>query len=69
MLTDVEIKILEKTLDFAPMQLQINDPELNQDFKDLQKPAFIFGTSGKISVKLQHFQQNLAKTLPEDTPG
>ena len=34
MLTDAEIKILEKTLDFAPMQLQINEPELKQDFKD-----------------------------------
>ena len=34
-LTDAEIKILEKRLDFAPMQLQINEPELNQDFKDL----------------------------------
>ena len=26
--------MLEKTLDFAPMQLQINEPELKQDFKD-----------------------------------
>ena len=34
-LTDAEIKILEKRLDFAPMQLQINEPQLNQDFKDL----------------------------------
>ena len=34
MLTDAEIKMLEKTLDFAPMQLQINEPELKQDFKD-----------------------------------
>ena len=34
MLTDTEIKILEKRLDFAPMQLQINEPELKQDFED-----------------------------------
>ena len=34
MLTDAEIKILKERLDFAPTQLQINEPELKQDFKD-----------------------------------
>ena len=34
MLTDTEIKILEERLDFAPTQLQINEAELKQDFKD-----------------------------------
>ena len=34
-LTDAEIKILEKGLDFAPIQHKINEPELKQDFKDL----------------------------------
>ena len=34
MLTDGEIKILEKGLDFAPIQRKINEPELKQDFKD-----------------------------------
>ena len=33
-LTDAEIKILEKGLDFAPLQCKINEPELKQDFKD-----------------------------------
>ena len=32
-LTDAEIKILEKGLDFAPLQGKINEPELKQDFK------------------------------------
>ena len=34
MLTDGEVKILEKGLDFAPIQRKINEPELKQDFKD-----------------------------------
>ena len=34
MLTDAEIKILEKGLDFASMQRMINEPALKQDFKD-----------------------------------
>ena len=34
MLTDAEIKILEKGLDFVPIQCMINEPALKQDFKD-----------------------------------
>ena len=34
MLTDAEIKILEKGLDFASIQRMINEPALKQDFKD-----------------------------------
>ena len=33
-LTDTEIRILEKGLDFAPIQNKINEPELRTDFKD-----------------------------------
>ena len=33
-LTDAEIKKLEKGLDFAPLQRKINEPELKQNFKD-----------------------------------
>ena len=33
-LTDLEIKVLEKGLDFAPIQRKINEPELKQDFED-----------------------------------
>ena len=33
-LTDLEIKVLEKGLDFAPIQSKIIEPELRQDFAD-----------------------------------
>ena len=33
-LTDAEIKVLEKELDFAPIQPKINEPELKQDFNN-----------------------------------
>ena len=33
-LIDIEIKILEKGLDFAPIQRKINEPELRQDFAE-----------------------------------
>ena len=33
-LSDNEIKVLEKGLDFAPIQRKINEPELRSDFGD-----------------------------------
>ena len=33
-LTDTEIRILEKALDFAPIQNKINEPELRSDFEE-----------------------------------
>ena len=33
-LTDSEIKVLEKGLDYAPIQSKINEPELRNDFKE-----------------------------------
>ena len=33
-LTDNEIKVLEKGLDFAPIQRKINEPELRSDFEE-----------------------------------
>ena len=33
-LTDVEIKVLEKGLDYAPIQKKINEPELRRDFEE-----------------------------------
>ena len=33
-LTDAEIKVLEKGLDFAPIQRKINEPELMLDFNE-----------------------------------
>ena len=32
--SDVEIKVLEKGLDFAPIQNKINEPELRKDFEE-----------------------------------
>ena len=40
-LTDAEIKILEKGLDFAPLQCKINEPELKQDFKGFCKSMWL----------------------------
>ena len=37
MLTDAEIKVLEKVLEFAPIQRKINEPELKQDFNDFSR--------------------------------
>ena len=33
-MTDNEIRILEKGLDFAPIQTKINEPKLRNDFED-----------------------------------
>ena len=33
-MTDTEIRILEKGLDFAPIQNKINEPELRTDFEE-----------------------------------
>ena len=33
-LTDTEIKVLEKGLDFAPIQKKLNEPELRSDFNE-----------------------------------
>ena len=33
-LTDIEIKVLEKGLDYAPIQNKINEPELRRDFEE-----------------------------------
>ena len=33
-LTDIEIKVLEKGLDYAPIQGKINEPELRRDFEE-----------------------------------
>ena len=36
-LTDIEIKVLEKGLDFAPIQNKINEPELRCHFQELSR--------------------------------
>ena len=34
---DFEIKLLEKALDFAPIQIKINELELRYDFEDFSR--------------------------------
>ena len=36
-LSDMEIKILEKGLDYVPIQSKINQPELRRDFEDFAR--------------------------------
>ena len=36
-LTDTEIKVLEKNLDFAPIQKKLNEQELRSDFNEFCK--------------------------------
>ena len=36
--TNIEIKVLEKGLDFAPTQIKLNEPELRQDFAEFYRP-------------------------------
>ena len=33
-LSDTEIRLLEKDFDFAPIQNKLNEPELRRDFKE-----------------------------------
>ena len=40
-LTEDEIKVLEKGLDFAPIQRKVNEPELRQDFEDFCRRMMI----------------------------
>ena len=71
-LTDAEIKLLEKGLDFAPIQWKINEPELKQNFNDFcrrMRLKWYFRDETQEFSELQHFQQNLPGTLPKDTPA
>ena len=36
-LSEIEIQVLEKGLDFTPIQKSINEPELRKDFEDLSR--------------------------------
>ena len=36
-LSEIEIQVLEKGLDFAPIQRSINEPELRKDFEDFSR--------------------------------
>ena len=39
-LTDTEIKVLQKGLDFAAIQRKLNEPELRGDFKEQANSIF-----------------------------
>ena len=41
----MEIKILEKGLDYAPIQIKIKKPELRRDFEDFARWMNLNGTS------------------------
>ena len=44
-LTDIEIKVLDKGLDYAPIQNKINEPELRRDFEEFcrrMRPKWYF---------------------------
>ena len=45
MLTEIEIKILEKGLGYAPIQNKINEPELKQDFEEFYRKMRLNGIS------------------------
>ena len=61
-LSDAEIKVLEKELDFAPIQRKINEPELREDFEEFcccmrvkwhfrNEPSVSFSTKPAFSSK------------------
>ena len=39
-LADTEIKVLEKGLDFAPIQSKLKQPKLRGDFKDFKERTY-----------------------------
>ena len=49
-LTDIEIKILEKRLDFAPIQNKINDPELRSDFEEFSEMNYMYWTNEQLYI-------------------
>ena len=40
-MSDTEIKILEKGLDYAPIQNKVNKPELRQDFDEFSRKMLL----------------------------
>ena len=61
-LSETEIKILEKGLDYAPAQRKINETELKSDFEEFCKIMRINGILEmnflKIFVRYHHFGQS-----------
>ena len=46
MLSEIEIPVLEKELDFVPTQKSINEPGLRKDFEDFSRRMRIDAISG-----------------------
>ena len=40
-LSDIEVQVLEKRLDFTPIQKSVNEPELRKDFEDFCRTMHI----------------------------
>ena len=51
-LAEDEIKVLEKGLDFAPIQRKINEPELRQDFENFCRRMRIKWRMMMYSIKI-----------------
>ena len=54
-LTEIEIKVLEKGLDFAPVQRTLNEPELRKDFEEFRR---------RMRCKW-HFRNEVSETFSE----
>ena len=70
MLTDAEIEVLEKGLDFASIQRKINEPKLKQDFNDFcrkMRLKCILGTKHKSLVNSSIFNK-ICLELSQRTP-
>ena len=64
-LTNTEIRVLEKGLDFEPIQYKINEPELRTDFEESVRECVLKGIFGT------NLPQHLLKfrRLPQSLPG
>ena len=56
-LTDIEIKVLEKGLDYSPIQNKINEPELSREFEQFCR-----------SMRLKQHFRNEPTTYFQETP-
>ena len=71
-LTDAEIKVLEKGLDIAPIQRKINEPEHKQDFNDFCRRMplkWYFRDETQEFSETPAVSTNLTGTLLKDTPA
>ena len=63
-LTNTEIRVLEKGLDFEPIQYKINEPELRTDFEESVRECVLKGIFGtNLPQHLLKFRR-LSQSLP-----